>query len=214
VFLDVGANYGEFSLVPAALGIPCLLFEPNPTLVPCLRRTFGDSPNVRVAHKALGAHVGKTRFHYNTAGSGSGSLIDTAPKADALWDSWHGVRAFDIDLSTVDAEIAASGADVTRGLLMKIDVEGYEREVLEGAASTLARAAWWRGLVEFSPGALREGGKSVEAQWSYFRQFEGTVVSSATATSTETAGGRLPASPPAGDVDLLIGQGRLPVSAA
>jgi FkbM family methyltransferase len=214
VFVDVGANYGEFSLVPAALGIQCLLFEPNPTIVPCLHRTFSKLPHVAVNHKALGAHAGRTLFHYNTAGSGSGSLIDAMPKADSLWDSSEGVQGYEVELSTLDAEIAASGSDLSRGLLIKIDVEGYEREVLEGAESVLARAAWWRGLVEFSPSALRAGGKSVEAQWDYFRRFEGMIVSSESAAAETLERARLPETPPAGDVDLLVGRGALPPAAA
>jgi hypothetical protein len=107
-------------------------------------------------------------------------------------------------------EVAASGADAARGVLIKVDVEGYEKEVLEGAKSTLAGTSWWRGLIEFSPSALAEGGKSVEAEWEYFRQFAGIVVAGGAVDAVEISGARLPESPPVGDVDLLIGAGALP----
>ena len=37
---------------------------------------------------------------------------------------------------------------------MKIDVEGYEMEVLESAKSILNHCDWWRAIIEFNPSVL------------------------------------------------------------
>ena len=98
---------------------------------------------------------------------------------------------------TLDRLIGEPDAVRLHGLVLKIDVEGFEKEVLEGAARLIALAAWWRALLEFSPSCLRAAGKDVTETWRFFRRYRGVVV----------GGGALPERPPLRDVELLIGQG-------
>lgn len=207
MFVDVGANYGEFSIIPASLGIECLLFEPNPILVPCLKKTFAQFANVRICESAAGAQPGSATFCYNTIGSGSGSLAHPLPKVDALWQSARHVKEAVVPIATVDIELTRHRARLASGLALKIDVEGYEREVLRGAMASLESAPWWRALVEFSPVALSDAGKSVESEWRFFRQFAGTVFLAPASAAGDVMPTRLPEAVPSSDVELLIGHG-------
>ena len=124
--LDVGAHVGYYTLLSSVLvgGEGRVhAFEPNPANAEFLRRhvRINRLSNVHVEQAAVSDTAGTARFDFGT-GSGTGRLAD----AGALE-----VRTVRLDDHCAQHGLAPSA--------LKIDVEGAELVVLEGARETLAR---------------------------------------------------------------------------
>jgi FkbM family methyltransferase len=133
--LDVGANIGlsALALAPLLPGGRILAVEPSPRTVAALHRTLalnGLQDRVAVEAVAVGATPGEAAFH--AAGHSAGAhLMDPGTLGAAALPQ---VR---VPVETVDALVARHG--LARLDFVKIDVEGFETEVLDGARATLAR---------------------------------------------------------------------------
>ncbi|MFZ4409597.1 MAG: FkbM family methyltransferase [Paracraurococcus sp.] len=135
VVLDVGANIGlsALALVPLLPQGRILAVEPAPATAAALRRTLalnGLADRVAVEPVALGAVPGEAEFHAADHSAGA-HLLDPGTLGGAALPR---VR---VPVETVDALVDRHGFG--RLDLIKIDVEGFETEVLDGAAATLAR---------------------------------------------------------------------------
>lgn len=140
VIVDVGANYGEMLLdVGVAACSRVIAVEPSPRILPRLRRTVAQLPNVEVVAAALAESEGERRFAENLDWSGMSRLGD-------------GPNAVDVKTTTLDALLAGEGRGEGEALrlLLKIDVEGDEPAVLRGGALSIARASAFCGLIEVS----------------------------------------------------------------
>jgi FkbM family methyltransferase len=134
---DVGANIGIWSLLltslcPAKSEIRC--FEPDPNNLEFLKmnmlRNRIDSWIIRPV--ALSNRVGTGTFYSDPVSGATGSLDK---ESDFAGEHFHAVREeYSVELTMIDSEIA-SGAKPPQ--FMKIDVEGHEFEVLQGAVRTL-----------------------------------------------------------------------------
>jgi FkbM family methyltransferase len=133
VAYDVGANAGYMSLVMArAVGSSghVLAFEPDPQNLRALRFNLEQNKlyNVAVREQAVSDAPGKLTF-----ASYSYSLVGHIAREDDPGDARH----FDVEATTLDRVWAETGAAPD---FVKIDVEGAEREVLNGATELLAHA--------------------------------------------------------------------------
>ena len=136
-FLDVGANVGYFSLLMAACGdsgLTCYAFEPvkavfDRVVASVADNGFGD--RVHVQHAAMGAAVGEAEVRLHRQGSGGSSLCTRFPNPDD--DS--GIRET-IRTTTLDTFLDEHQLAPQRGVV-KIDVEGLEGRVLDGAEGYL-----------------------------------------------------------------------------
>ena len=126
VVFDVGAHVGFYSLLASRLVGPAgrvVAFEPLPRNLELLERHFSHNAtsNVTVVKAAVGERTGEERF----AGKGEPSMGSLAAEGEL------------VDLVCID-DLVDRG-DVPPPRLIKIDVEGAESRVLQGAAATLAK---------------------------------------------------------------------------
>lgn len=133
VLWDIGANIGAIS-IPLAWRMPSLrvvCFEPNPEVRKRLERNIALNPSVRDRLTVRDVALGKTdeilEFYRprDTTNRGLGSLTQR-----------HNTQSDSLPLQCcrIDREVERLG---TPPSLLKIDTEGHELEVLEGAAETL-----------------------------------------------------------------------------
>ena len=124
VFLDVGANIGSYTVLAAgACGARTLAFEPDPDTARHLRRNVDINAlaeRVAVHEIALGDAAGVVRF---TTGRDTTNRL-----ADAADPNVRAVRQERLDDVVGDE----------RPSMAKIDVEGAEEQVLQGAERVLA----------------------------------------------------------------------------
>lgn len=151
VVLDVGAHTGFYALLarqrhPTAR---IVAIEADPYNAAALRTNVRGS-EVEVVEMAASNSIGRAQFRQNLGTVGS-SLVErpgTGP-----------TRTVDVATTTVDAVV---GDTVGRSVVMKLDVEGAERQALAGASRTLREAQRVLALVEINPRALAAAGHTGE----------------------------------------------------
>ncbi|MBI3885662.1 MAG: FkbM family methyltransferase [Opitutae bacterium] len=127
---DLGANLGNRARVFAGLGARVVAVEPQPHCHRALRWQFALRPRVKV----VGAAVGRdntpqtmTQFDSDVLSSLSPDWI-AAAKASGRFGELTDLAHLTVPCVTLDQLIAAHGVPA----FTKIDVEGYEAEVLAG----------------------------------------------------------------------------------
>jgi FkbM family methyltransferase len=164
MILDVGANMGQFAEWIRKVGYAGAIvsFEPLANAHRELCRAAQLDKNWNVAPvMALGCERGEATIHVSRNGVSSSLLaMDTAHK-QAAPDSNY-IRTERVALNRLDDVCSPSPAD---RLLLKIDVQGNEKSVLEGAASVLSfcRAI----IIEMSLVSLYEGQPLALELWEY-----------------------------------------------
>jgi FkbM family methyltransferase len=133
-FVDIGANLGWHTLVASTLlgrADPIVAFEPRPETSGWLRRTLeanGLADQVIVHSCALGAtpHRAFLNTGVGSDNPGGSFLSETRPGGN--------LQSAPVRVETLDS-FALARVDV-----VKLDVEGAEPQVIEGARGTLARS--------------------------------------------------------------------------
>ncbi len=132
---DVGAHAGDRTASFRRLGARVVAVEPQPVMLRLLRRLFGGDPGVALAPVLVGAAPGRAVLRVNsrnpTVSTASADFIAAADGA-AGWEGQDWDAALDLPVTTLDALAARHG----RPDFVKIDVEGFEAEVLRGMAFT------------------------------------------------------------------------------
>jgi FkbM family methyltransferase len=139
---DIGAHIGYTALFLASL-VPdgqVHSFEPGSNNLPYLRRNVASKVNITVVESAVGDRCGTALLgveditgQNNSLDQSLNALKDTAAAAFVV----PHVHQEPVRVTTIDRYCSDTGVQPQ---LMKIDVEGYEREVLAGAEQTLASA--------------------------------------------------------------------------
>jgi FkbM family methyltransferase len=115
--------------------------EPQPACVAALRRAFGD--RVTIVPSALAAAPGEAPMFVSdasTLSTLSREWVESLGEGRFAEFSWDASET--VETTTLDALIAAHG----RPAFCKIDVEGYEEQVLAGLSTPLPRLS-----IEFVP---------------------------------------------------------------
>jgi FkbM family methyltransferase len=133
-FFDVGANIGILSVPILSLtqDVEVVSFEPSPAVHPYLKKTWTQSPfqsRWHIIEKAVGNYVGTTSFsqHKKLGDDAFDGIRQTHRKGET--------ETVEVSITTLDAvwrERATPSVSV-----IKIDVEGAELAVLEGAAACI-----------------------------------------------------------------------------
>jgi FkbM family methyltransferase len=136
--VDVGANHGDFAQAASAChpDAQVLLVEPLPTLHQELERRCRERPHRwRLAPCALGSQPGQATLHIDPQQDGIGSLVGFSPEYLAANPSAQPTQKIACQVRTLDDLCIEHGIQAID--LLKIDVEGFEFETLEGAARAL-----------------------------------------------------------------------------
>lgn len=119
ICFDVGANYGDKTDVFLKLGARVIAFEPQHDCMDEIKARLSPQPRLVLVNAAVGGSPGRNTFYINQERA-----------ASSLIEEWQGevVDTMEVQITTLDDAIAEYGMPT----YCKIDVEGYELEVLKG----------------------------------------------------------------------------------
>ena len=123
---DVGANIGSKTDIYLARDARVVCFEPQSECVLALRKKYQDNLRVTVVDKGLGNRCGQMQLYICSNANTISTFSDewkTGRFSSYLWD-----KTITVEVTTLDKAIETYG----RPRYCKIDVEGYEFEVLKG----------------------------------------------------------------------------------
>lgn len=124
IVVDIGANIGEFSLSIAETAGQVYSFEPDPEVFRALQKNLLSYENCQSFPLALADSEGEIEFFLSTNGADSSAIVpDTYDKK------------ITIPATTLDAFVKAR--NIPKLDFLKVEAEGFEPEVLNGASETL-----------------------------------------------------------------------------
>jgi len=132
---DVGANIGNRTKIFLSLGVKVIAFEPQEDCVKVLKKLYGKNQKLIIIDKALGQMEGEADFFIadgNTISSFSSDWISAVKRSGRFSEnSWTAPRS--VKMTTLDKMIEMFGIPE----FIKIDVEGFESQVLEGLSQPI-----------------------------------------------------------------------------
>lgn len=164
IVVDVGANIGLFSLAAAKKMNMCghvYAFEPFPITADYARKNIklnSLSSFVSVSQYAVSNKIGEGQLYLGTC-SGHHSLYPLTAE--------NNEERFVVPKVTLDHVLS----DVSCVDLLKIDVEGAELDVLEGAAEIVRRSRDIVMIVEFGASHVERAGCTPEVWMSRFKEY-------------------------------------------
>jgi len=134
IFFDIGANIGLFSIIAAKRNSLVYSFEPTPKIFKRLEENIklNDFKNIFPNNIALSNKKGLATLVID-----EDSTLDAWNKLSANNDSKDSNKIIEVNTTTIDNFIKEHQLDLKRELFFKIDVEGWEKYVLEGAVNLL-----------------------------------------------------------------------------
>jgi FkbM family methyltransferase len=134
--VDIGANKGQFALACRALAphAKVISFEPLPQAADLFRDCFKGDPKVSLHHWAIGPTQSKALMHIS-ARDDSSSLLPMGNEQVKTFPGTQEVGVLNVDVAPLNYFLKRS--DICAPALLKIDVQGYEFEVLLGCENLL-----------------------------------------------------------------------------
>jgi FkbM family methyltransferase len=156
-FVDVGANWGYFTLLAASLTGPAgriVSLEPDPRLFPLLRANLRHNRlgHVTALQLAAADRTDTLRLMgFDAAGGnwGQSRLCERPPAA-----------SFSVPAAPLDEALDEAGVGEVE--VVKMDIEGAEDLALRGMEAGLARGRYRHVLLEVHPHLLAERGRTFE----------------------------------------------------
>jgi len=136
--VDVGANIGEWSTSIAILSKAqhIIAFEPIPDVFKILQDNAKTFPQIECVNSAVGSQIGEIIINIEENSSSVSSILTMRDEIRPIFGIARDVpRRVAVPMTTLDHTLAQH-SEIS---LLKIDVQGYEPEVLAGAHSTLKR---------------------------------------------------------------------------
>jgi FkbM family methyltransferase len=172
---DVGAHLGDRTDTWLCLGARVVAFEPQPKFTEYLEQKFSHHDDFVLENKGLGAQEGRATLAISSlfptlstlAGKAWETEINSASSLNIDFD-----RSVDIEVSTLALMIEKHGEPK----FCKIDVEGFEHEVLQGLKQSITFLSFE--FLSFSEDRMQSCMKLlgelgyVKFNWSYKETFE------------------------------------------
>ncbi|WP_024588174.1 FkbM family methyltransferase [Aliihoeflea sp. 2WW] len=139
VTFDIGGHVGNRSRALRRTGAKVITLEPQPLFYRFLKHTL--PADITVLPLAVGPHVGRSSMSVSSLHPTVSSLrgdIDRAVKGDPGFDAVIWDETAPIEMITLDALIAEHGEPA----FIKIDVEGFEDQVLAGLSRPVPALAF------------------------------------------------------------------------
>lgn len=152
VFLDVGANFGYFSVLAASIVGPkgrVYAVEASPAVEPLLRDNLAPFPQATVITSAVGDRTGETVFHLTADFVNSG--VAPSPFIGET-------QEITLPIDTLDRLLPRQPDFDGRIDVIKCDVQGDEFAVLAGLRQTIAANPSLRLIVEWAPAWMNNAG--------------------------------------------------------
>ncbi len=133
--LDVGGHHGQFTLFALERfpGAQIVTFEPQAEGAEKIRSVTSDEARVRIENFALGAQPGTAELNISRR-SDSSSLLPIGEGQTTAFPGTETATTETIQVETLDNLLPEAPE---RPALLKIDVQGFELDVLKGGQRTL-----------------------------------------------------------------------------
>lgn len=161
--VDIGANQGLFTLLLSRLVGPSgsvMAFEPDPELFRTLELNcrVNETTNVTLHNLGLSSRAGTLVLNRSLFNAGDNRLAKGLPEGS--------FRREMVDVVTLDEIAGQEPID-----FIKMDVQGWEWEVVQGMRSVLTDNPAIRILMEFWPQGLTRAGCNPQDLLGHFKQF-------------------------------------------
>lgn len=151
LIFDIGANAGSKTDVFLRYANRVICVEPNPKMIRSLEKRYSRNPKVIIVKKACGSFIGLSKMQIFEDNDAYGTL---SPK-------WHrelvvnrrtrvAGREIDVPTTTLDELIDGFG----KPHYVKIDVEGFELEVIKGLSHSVSLISFECNLPTFKNESL------------------------------------------------------------
>lgn len=134
---DIGANFGQYALLMRELGYSkkIISFEPLKVAFEVLKKASSGDNNWEIHQYALGSENAKSLINV-AANSGSSSILNMLPAHIKSAPEARYIDKEEIEIKKLDAVINSFCSN-WENVMIKIDTQGYEKNVLDGAEESL-----------------------------------------------------------------------------
>jgi FkbM family methyltransferase len=152
--IDVGANEGQFAIAAIEILKPQAIYsvEPDFDVAKILMKNLSSYSKAEVIVSAIGNFAGIADFYKNTDSQVS-SLLKIGKDREATFPNSIVKNVIQVPINTLDGIF--NGKKLDKPILLKIDVQGAEGQVIDGATQILKEIEWI--IIEVAFSDLYEG---------------------------------------------------------
>jgi FkbM family methyltransferase len=148
---DVGANIGQKAEFYLSIGAKVICFEPQPNCVGILEEKYANNPNITIVNKGLAEMPGEMQLSVCSDANYLSTFSNKWKTGRFVGQNWN--QTVTVEVTTLDEMIKMWGCPH----FCKIDVEGFEYQVLKGLSSPIPYISF-----EFTIEFLDDSNKCIE----------------------------------------------------
>lgn len=142
VVFDIGGWEGVFALYFSKAVGPngkVVVFEPNPLNCERIKANLflNNIRNVSIVTTAVGSKIGSSKLTFDKRITSRGTLLESSTMGTIQNDAAEFGSTIQVPITTLDDYISHNSSDIPQ--FVKIDVEGFEWEVLMGMSATILK---------------------------------------------------------------------------